>query len=144
MANIYASCVAFGDDGVLILGESGSGKSDLALRLINDGAKLVADDRCEVFNQNQILIAKAPETIKGLIEARGIGIIKLEYQEQAEIKLVIRLSTQDKIQRLPEIKTSKICDIDIKEFLLYPFEVSTTAKIKLVLKIATNQINIIK
>ena len=144
MANIYASCVAFGDDGILILGESGSGKSDLALRLINDGAKLVADDRCEVFNQDQILIAKAPETIKGLIEARGIGIIKLDYQEQAKIKLVIRLSSQDKIPRLPEIGTSKICDIDIKEFLLYPFEASAATKVKYALNVINNQIKTVK
>ena len=75
--NIHASCVAIGGKGVLILGDSGAGKSDLALRLIDDGAKLVADDRTELYAARGTLCARAPKSIAGLIEVRGLGIIAL-------------------------------------------------------------------
>ena len=74
-ANIHASCVAIGGRGVLLLGKSGVGKSDLALRLIAEGARLVADDRTILFAIRGALHAKAPETIKGLLEIRGVGIV---------------------------------------------------------------------
>jgi serine kinase of HPr protein (carbohydrate metabolism regulator) len=98
-ANIHASCVALGAQGVLLLGPSGAGKSDLALRLIDDGAKLVADDRTLLFTKNGALHAKAPASIKGLLEIRGVGIVKLPVRTNVRIALVVRLGREG--ARLP-------------------------------------------
>src|SRR3546814_3116989 len=76
IVNIHASCVAPGHGGVLILGQSGQGKSDLALRLMDRGARLVADDRCDIWHERGRLWCRPPETLAGKIEVRGIGIIE--------------------------------------------------------------------
>jgi serine kinase of HPr protein (carbohydrate metabolism regulator) len=98
-ANIHASCVLCGnagipfgapaDGGVLLLGDSGSGKSDLALRLIGLGAKLVADDRCEIFFDG-VLRARPPRNLAGLIEINGVGIIAMPFAAESRIALVVR------------------------------------------------------
>jgi HPr kinase/phosphorylase len=113
-ANIHASCIvlhgagdAFGapaDCGVLLLGESGAGKSDLALRLISHGAKLVADDRVELFARDGALQAKTPKTLAGLIEVRGVGILSLPFQAQARIGLVVQLVPREKMPRMPALE----------------------------------------
>jgi len=98
-ANIHASCVALDARGILLLGPSGSGKSDLALRLIDDGARLVADDRTILFTNKGKLHARAPASIKGLLEVRGLGIIELPAQSKVKIALVVRLGREG--ARLP-------------------------------------------
>jgi hypothetical protein len=98
--NIHASCIAIKGKGVLILGESGAGKSDLALRLMDDGATLVADDRTELYLERGRLCARAPKSIAGLIEVRGLGIVAQPFARKAIIALVLRLDTQP--ERLPE------------------------------------------
>ena len=108
--NIHASCVrlgkagkAFGappDCGILLLGSSGSGKSDLALRLIAMGAELVADDRTDLFVKRGRLYAKSPTRIAGLIEVRGVGILALPHTGRARVTLVARLGRPG--ARLPE------------------------------------------
>ena len=97
--NIHASCVAIAGKGVLLLGESGSGKSDLALRLIDDGARLVADDRTILFLKRGALHARAPDSIKGLIEIRGVGIVKQPALKQVKLVLAVRLGGEG--PRLP-------------------------------------------
>lgn len=92
--NIHASCVALGTQGVLLIGPSGAGKSDLALRLIEGGAKLVADDRTLLFTRSGALHAKAPASIKGLLEIRGVGIVKLPVRASIRIALVVRLGRE--------------------------------------------------
>ena len=99
--NLHASCVSINGKGVLLLGDSGAGKSDLALRLIDDGAKLVADDRAEIFVRAQKLCARAPHSIAGLIELRGIGIIALPFVKSVGVVMAVRLQTR-KFPRLPE------------------------------------------
>ena len=99
-ANIHASCVAIGSRGVLLLGASGAGKSDLALRLIDQGAALVADDRTILFVSRGALHAKAPASIKGLLEIRGLGIVELPVRTAVKIGLVVRLGKEG--ARLPE------------------------------------------
>lgn len=99
---VHASSVAFDDQAVLILGESGSGKSSLALELIALGARLVADDRTIVTRDGNGLRAERPATLPGLIEIRGVGLLKAElYHGAAPICLVVDL---DRIaaERLPE------------------------------------------
>jgi len=114
--NIHASCVVLAraaaafdapeDAGLLLLGESGSGKSDLALRLIERGATLVADDRVELRVHAERLIARAPDCLAGLLEVRRSGIIRLPYAAEAAIVLAIALdppqSTVGEKPRLPE------------------------------------------
>lgn len=109
--NIHASCVlldragaAFGapaDAGILLLGESGAGKSDLALRLIAAGARLVADDRVELSVENERLMARPPARLAGLIEIRNVGIVALPHAPQAAIALAVLLGTAENLPRLP-------------------------------------------
>ena len=98
-ANIHASCVSLRNQGVLLLGPSGAGKSDLALRLIDGGAKLVADDRTLLFVKNGALHARAPSTISGLLEIRGVGIVRLPVRASVKIALVVKLGEEG--ARLP-------------------------------------------
>jgi serine kinase of HPr protein (carbohydrate metabolism regulator) len=99
--NIHASCVLLASAGkavgapeqagLLLLGESGSGKSDLALRLIERGAVLVADDRVELWVRAGRLFGRAPANLAGLLEVRGAGILRLPYAAEATISLVLAL-----------------------------------------------------
>jgi hypothetical protein len=108
--NLHASCVVLAqagpklgapeDAGVLLLGESGSGKSDLALRLIAMGALLVADDRTVLWVEEGVLLGRAPPTLEGLIEVRGLGIRRLPTAQRASIRLAAILGPE--AERLPE------------------------------------------
>ncbi|HTC83039.1 MAG TPA: HPr kinase/phosphatase C-terminal domain-containing protein [Rhizomicrobium sp.] len=98
-ANVHASCVAIGAHGVLLVGKSGVGKSDLALRLIAEGARLVADDRTILFVAKGALHGRAPESVKGLLEIRGLGIIAIPVRSKVKIALVVRLGREG--ARLP-------------------------------------------
>jgi hypothetical protein len=100
LVNIHAGCVAIGGRGVLILGDSGAGKSDLALRLVDEGARLVADDRCDLYLRGKKLCARPPASIAGLMELRGLGIVALPHARSAVLALAVRLNGQQK--RLPE------------------------------------------
>ena len=100
-AIIHASTVSIGGQGALIVGPSGSGKSSLALQLMSLGAKLVADDRTKVASANQQIMATVVPTISGKIEARGVGILKVEAAGPTPVRLVIDLS-QFETARLPE------------------------------------------
>ena len=101
--NIHATCVRYESAGILLIGKSGSGKSDLALRLIALGAKLVADDRTNLAVKNGALVATPPRSIAGLLEVRGVGIVETPYAASAKVALVVDLS--GKVERLPEQKT---------------------------------------
>jgi serine kinase of HPr protein (carbohydrate metabolism regulator) len=144
--NIHASCVAlaragdsFGaprDAGVLLLGESGSGKSDLALRLIAMGATLVADDRCDLFVASGALRAAAPKALAGMIELRGVGIVHLRHQPDVRVVLAVRFADATAIPRLPDTaRYVPPAPFELPEqrlpheILIAPFEASAPAKI---------------
>ncbi len=129
--NIHATCVVLQNFGVLLLGKSGAGKSDLALRLIADrGARLVADDRVDITAKDGKIQASAPQILQGLLEVRGVGIIKTDFVPSAEIKLVVELvSSSTNIERMPESSFYQIQDVSIPKICLNPFEISATAKI---------------
>ena len=98
--NLHASCVALEGRAVLISGPSGSGKSDLALRMLDRGFILVSDDRTIVRKEGTKLFASAPATIKGKLEIRGIGIVEMESVTDVPVALVVELRSD--IQRMPD------------------------------------------
>ncbi len=93
VGQIHGSCVARDGAGVLLLGPSGSGKSDLALRLIDRGFVLVADDRVEIAAG----IARPPPALAGLIEIRGLGIARLRHAPEARLALVVELGVAERL-----------------------------------------------
>ena len=105
---LHASCVAAEGRGLLILGPSGSGKSTLAIRMIALGAVLVSDDLTRVTAREGHLTAScASPNIHGLIEARGIGLLRASTVESAELALAIDLG-QTESDRLPPFRTVTI------------------------------------
>lgn len=110
---VHASCVRLGKAGaafrapatagILILGASGAGKSDLALRLVAAGATLVADDLTELFLKRNALHARAPRPIASLIEIRGVGIVDVPYTDEVRVMLAAKLEAS--VPRLPRLGT---------------------------------------
>jgi HPr kinase/phosphorylase len=100
--NVHGTAVSIDGKGLLILGQSGSGKSQLALALITHGAKLISDDQVIVINTESKIILSAPKSISGQIEARFIGILKMPVLI-APLCLVIDLD-QKELDRLPKKK----------------------------------------
>ena len=131
---LHASCVSLDGAGVLLLGASGSGKSDLALRLIDGGAKLVADDQVVLQVWEEALFAAPPEKIAGMIEARGVGILAMPYEPQARLKLVVNLVPQPEVERMPEPAFFDCLGLQLPLLSLYPFDGSVCAKIRLYLR----------
>jgi HPr kinase/phosphorylase len=131
MLRIYGTCVALSGLGVLLRGPSGSGKSDLALRLIDGGAKLVADDHVELsLDAAGRVMARVPKPLAGLLEVRGIGILRMDAVRTAPIGLVVDLTPDDQVERLPEIETCVLLDQHIRRLALPPFHCSTPAKVR--------------
>ena len=97
---IHASCVAIDGRSVLITGPSGSGKSDLTLRLLDRGFALVSDDQTLVKKTASRLTASAPPTIRGKLEIRGIGIVEMDHVDDQPVALVVELTSD--IQRIPD------------------------------------------
>ena len=104
MEQVHASCVAVEGTAVLLRGPSGSGKSDLALRLIDGGARLVADDRVDLVREEGRIVASAPARIAGLIEVRGLGVYKIGAVGGAPLGLVVDLVPAEAVERLPEAR----------------------------------------
>lgn len=131
MTLIHAACVALSGGGVLLRGPAGSGKSDLALRLIDGGAVLVADDQVALTARDGGLFAAPPDTIAGKIEARGIGIMNLPHHAEARVALVIDLVRPDRVDRMPEPVRCRYLGIELPLLALAPFEASAPAKVRL-------------
>ena len=107
---VHGTCVAIAKRGLLILGPSGSGKSALGLALMALGAKLVSDDRTMLTNKAGKLIARCPPAIRGLIEARGLGLIRAQTIASAQIALVVDLG-QTETHRLPPHRNTTLCGV---------------------------------
>jgi serine kinase of HPr protein (carbohydrate metabolism regulator) len=137
---VHATCVALrvrrSWRGVLLRGPSGAGKSDLALRLIEAGARLVADDQIALIRQGDTLVGTPPGTLAGLLEVRGIGIVKLgraQLLARVPIALLVDLVPDDRIERLPDPARETLLDVDLPIVKLAPFEASAPAKLRLAL-----------
>jgi serine kinase of HPr protein (carbohydrate metabolism regulator) len=137
---VHGSTVAIGRHGVMFQGRSGSGKSDIALRLIDSGARLVADDQTILSRQDGRLFAKAPPQLSGLIEVRGIGILKLPALARTPLSLVVMLNPKGEIERLPEPKMAEFLGVKVPLIEIMAFEASAVAKLRLALKQYTDNV----
>jgi len=133
MILVHGTTVALEGAGVLLRGPSGSGKSDLALRLIDGGARLVADDQTELRCAADGVIARSPASIAGRMEVRGVGILRVPTVPSATLRLVIDLVAPDRVERLPEPQFCEYLQSSLPLLALAPFEASAPAKIRLAL-----------
>ncbi|ATC33392.1 serine kinase [Caulobacter vibrioides] len=117
--------------GALIEGPSGVGKSDLALRALDQGFRLVADDRVVTFAAGGRLYGRAPDALAGLIEVRGLGVVDTAAVAFAEIALVVRcVDAPERVERLPEPRVEAMMGVDVPVFDLWPREPAAPAKIR--------------
>lgn len=141
---VHATCVALRIGkiwrAVLLRGASGSGKSDLALRLIDGGAKLVADDQTRLAQKGGALVCTVPAPLRSLIEVRGIGIVELRSSQistGARLALLVDLVAPQKIERLPDPETESFLGVAVPRIALTPFEASAAIKLRLALAQST-------
>jgi serine kinase of HPr protein (carbohydrate metabolism regulator) len=119
-----------GWQGVLIEGESGSGKSDLALRCLSRGFRLVADDRTRLWVSEGRLFGCAPEPIAGLVELRGLGVLPEPARRLAEVRLVVRcLEPADPLERAPDRDTRVLLGVTLPRVAMRPLEASAPEKL---------------
>jgi HPr kinase/phosphorylase len=115
---LHGTCISVNGEGILILGRPGAGKSDLALRLIDEPghgisgglmrSELVSDDQVIITRREGKLIASAPSNISGKLEIRGLGIVALATQSSVPLSLIVKLQVHSAIERLPDRGTFDI------------------------------------
>ncbi len=135
IATIHASCVALDDRGILLLGPSGSGKSDLALRLVDGGASLVADDRVVLSESGGTLLAGPPPALAGRLEVRGLGIVDLPWRDGVHVTLAVTL-VHEEPPRLPASAVWTHEGAAVRQIALQAFVSSAAAKVRLAAGIA--------
>ena len=129
--HIHGTCVELAGAGIVLRGPPGSGKSDLALRLIDGGARLVADDRVVLEAASGTLFASAPPALAGMIEVRGIGLARVPSLDRVRVAVVIDLAAASEIERLPEPATCQLLGVSLPCVRLEPFAASACAKVRL-------------
>ena len=134
MGTIHATTVAWHGCGVLIRGDPGSGKSDLGLRLIDSGAILVADDYTDVTTTPGGLFASAPDSIRGKMEVRGLGVVDFSYIEVSRVSLVVTLVPREEVERVPEPAFVEIEGVRLPEISVCAFDASTPGKVRLAVR----------
>ncbi len=135
---MHASFVLWRNKGILFRGKSGSGKSELALKFIeNKNAVLVADDVVALKTRQNKLWGYAPENIRGLLEIRNVGISRYEFAAEAEVSLLVDLvQYKENLERLPKNKTENILGVEIPAIDLYAND--TTILEKIIVKLRDN------
>lgn len=131
---IHATAVAIAGRAVLLVGRPGAGKSDLALRLIDRGARLIADDQVVLDAGPHGLVAAAPGAIAGLIEVRGVGIVAVDPAGPTPVALLVDLEAEP--ERLPERATRRVAGREVPVIALRPFEASAPLKVERALSAA--------
>lgn len=133
-AMIHGTAVAISGNGVLLLGPSGSGKSDLALRLIDRGAALICDDIVHIENIKELPQLRCAPNIAGKIEVRGIGICSVDFIHSAPLRLIIIL-TQDVDRMPPEHQRMTLAGYSVPMFKLPAFQPSSAIKVEWALRL---------
>lgn len=141
-AFLHASCISIENIGCLLLGPSGSGKSDLVLRLVMDhAARLVADDQVVLERRADRLVASVPRTLAGLIEVRGLGIVRLPHRARATLGLAVVLVPPDEIERMPGADEGvEYLGVALPLLRLTPFEASAPHKVRLAARLRKSSI----
>ncbi len=128
--------------GLLLLGDPGSGKSELALRLIDSvgygvgevvlRARLVADDQTIIENRGHRLYASAPVSISGRLEVRGIGVLRLQHLPSTELHAAVQLTAREGVERFPDLSVQSVefCGLSVPLFHVAPFEIAATSKLR--------------
>ena len=139
---VHATCISLEDGAALLLGPSGVGKSDLALRCVMqparlDGrmlsARLVADDQVILERRAASLWARPPQAIAGKLEVRGLGIIDVPHTPEARVRLLVRLVDAGEIERLPESSETDVLGLTLPVVRIAPLEASAPVKVLLAL-----------
>lgn len=135
---LHGSCVALDEDAVLILGPPGSGKSDLVLRLIGRGWRLVADDQVVLTVTEDALLASPPAPLRGMLEVRGIGLFQdLPVAEPARLRLVVALAAADvTLPRLPEPDRFAALGHELPRIVLHGLQASAPDRVTFALAAA--------
>jgi len=138
---MHGSCAARGADAVLLLGPSGSGKSDLVLRLLHEGWSLVADDQVSLTAEAGRLCAGSPPALRGMLEVRGLGLFEgLPVADPPPaLRLAVHLGPRDRIPRLPEPEAWHCAGLAVPAVTLHAFDASAPARITLALAAATGR-----
>ena len=139
METVWGTTVAIDGRAVLLRGPSGAGKSDVALRLIDGGAGLVSDDRTELFREGDRLVARAPEALRNRLEVRGIGIVTIPGVARAPLVLVVDLVPPEQVPRLPDPGRWTHAGVSIPLIMLSAFEASAPAKVRLAVRMVTDE-----
>lgn len=127
---IHASCISIGSHGVLLLGPSGSGKSDLTLRLMSKGAMLVADDQVVLTrDEHHLLIASVDDSIRGLLEVRGVGLVRYPIAANIPVRLAVQLVERQEVEHIPSPASYKQLEVNIPLISLHGYDASTPEKI---------------
>jgi serine kinase of HPr protein (carbohydrate metabolism regulator) len=134
MDTVWGTVVSVDGRGVLLRGPSGAGKSDLALRLIDGGAGLVADDRVALAREGDRLVARAPEALGGQMEVRGIGIVRVAAVQRAMLVLAVDLVPAEQVPRMPTPGQWTHHGVTLPLISLYAFEPSAAAKVRMGLR----------
>jgi len=131
MNKIHATLISYNNNGILLSGKSGSGKSDLALRMImQNNAVLVSDDYVNLKVINNHLYGSAPKEIAGKLEVRGLGIIPFNNKNSEKIVLCVELcGKREDVERLPKAEYCDFLGISVPKIKLYAFDCSTSCKI---------------
>lgn len=137
---LHATAVELSGAAVLLRGRSGAGKSDLALRLIDAGARLVADDQSVLTCRDGGVWVAAPGALSGRIEVRGLGIVPVPTSAGARVALVADLVDADKVERMPEPADVRLLGVSVPRIVLAPFEASAPAKLRLAVRLAMHGI----
>ena len=152
---IHATCVALdgtvlaerrtldagqGPQGLLLRGPPGAGKSDLALRLIEAGWRLVADDQCRLRVSGGRLLARAPDELAGRLEVRGLGIVAQPWLAEAPVALLVDLVAAEAVERLPEPELAELLGAALPRLRMHAFDPSAPAKLRLALHAALRRI----
>ena len=129
LKRVHSSAIVLEDNGILIIGDSGSGKSDLALRLIDSGATLISDDITICEKKKNLIYLSAPSETKGMLEVREVGIITVPFVEGIILRMIVKLEA-GRLERIPQKNNYKIFGQKIPMLTINGKNSSSVVKVK--------------